>query len=171
MLFKKNGFTLVEIIVTMVIIGILAAVAIPVYTNIICAARVTNANNYLNALVVAQKVYALNHNGQFCGTTLAVGSCNATSGIKTDLNLSFDLPLIGAWWCTKDIKPMCAVVNLMGVNDTPGFGLFMTLNAPITSPNPVYCGPAGWANSSFNPCCGLWQAGGASSQAAGTSCP
>ncbi len=49
----KNGFTLVELVVTAVLIGMLAAVAIPVYTSLTARANVAASRSDLEAVKTA----------------------------------------------------------------------------------------------------------------------
>jgi type IV fimbrial biogenesis protein FimT len=52
---NESGFTLVELLVTMVVATILLAVAVPTYNDFIQNSRVTaNSNNLVNALAIAR---------------------------------------------------------------------------------------------------------------------
>lgn len=61
MLKKSSGFTLIELLVVVLIIGILAAIALPQYERAVKKARIANVLPAIRAIYNAQKVYFLEH--------------------------------------------------------------------------------------------------------------
>lgn len=62
---KKNGFTLVELMLVVVIIGILVAIAIPIYDGAIENSRVKTFESNHSLIVSAINMYTSAHNGKY----------------------------------------------------------------------------------------------------------
>ncbi|MBI5836772.1 MAG: prepilin-type N-terminal cleavage/methylation domain-containing protein [Candidatus Eisenbacteria bacterium] len=58
---NQKGFTMIELMVVVVVIGILAAIAIPIYGKYIKNARVSEATGRIGEIITASKAYAQEH--------------------------------------------------------------------------------------------------------------
>ena len=81
----NKGFNLIELMIVVAIIGILAAIAIPAYKGYLKVAKMTEAQNNLAALRLAQEEHFLENNSYFEGAdtvTLASNSAGLWSAVK-----------------------------------------------------------------------------------------
>lgn len=87
MLSNKKGFTLIELLIVVVIIGILAAIAIPKFANTKEKAYIASMKADLRNLVTAEEAYFSDNTsyGTFSGTGAGsgdlAGSYNTSAGV------------------------------------------------------------------------------------------
>ena len=76
---SNKGFTLIELLIVVVIIGILAAIAIPKFANTKQKAIVASMKSDLRNLVTAQEAF-FSDNNDYAGATTAAAQTNGTGG-------------------------------------------------------------------------------------------
>jgi type IV pilus assembly protein PilE len=70
---KTNGFSLIELLVALAIIGILAVIAVPSYTKYMVKSRQADAKTQLTTIRQAEEIYRLQYGSYTSDTTLLTG--------------------------------------------------------------------------------------------------
>lgn len=138
---RAKGFTLMELMVTVAIIGILAAVALPAYTDYVKRGRIPQATNNLSSVRVKLEQY-------FQDNRTYVGAC--ASGTVAPLPPADDFT-----YTCPTLTATTFVVQAQGSGTMSGFTYTINeLNAKATT-----AVPSGWGTAPIS--CWVTKKGGA----------
>ena len=93
---KKSGFTIVELLVVIVVIGILAAITIVSYTGITAKANTAKAQSNAQSAQQVIEVYAADNSGAYPATLAAISGYSGTTKMPADITVSGGLAATSA---------------------------------------------------------------------------
>jgi general secretion pathway protein G len=130
---RNKGFTLIEILIVVIILGILAAIVIPQFSNASTAAKTSAVTSTAQSLRSQIALYKLQHNDTLPGTSASTPSFWTLMTTQTDAT--------GAAWTTASTSgpfgpymqsiPANALNQLTTVVDVPGALYGTTANATV----------------------------------------
>ena len=142
---SRRGFTFIEIMVVLIIVGVLASMAIPDFIASTERARAQDAQNNLLSIYAAQLNYYNNNNqaGFFTGTCDDSANCTLAS------TLGINIMLIGwTYSCTGNVSTFSCTATRSAIS-----GFTLTVTGPTTAidlvstgsgRNPSCTGPVGY---------------------------
>ena len=131
---SEAGFTLIELLVVMLILGILAAIALPAFFNQKEKAGDAKAKEYAHSAQVAMETFGTDHNGGYVGV-----NSSALVAIEPTLsNATFTTATGTASGYTITIK------NPTNSNEFSIINNAGTMSFPCTAPGKGGCPVGGW---------------------------
>jgi len=109
----QRGFTLIELVMVIVIIGILAAIAIPKFTDLSGEANQAAVSGVAGALASASAVnYAARKAGSTAASTAALNNCPAAAGLlQGGLPAGYVITPAAATTFAVDVPQVCTVTH------------------------------------------------------------
>jgi len=140
---QAAGFTLIELMIVVAIIAILAAIAVPIYSNYITRSKLTEAQNNLSALRVAMEQF-FQDNRQYTSTggTATSTTCGVAMPTATTSNGGNSIAKYFTYSCTATASTY--TITATGNSGTPTANFVFTIdqdnNRATTSANGWYTG-------------------------------
>lgn len=94
-----DGFTLVELATVMVLLGILAAIAIPLFLNQRATAYQTQIKSDLHNAAIAEESYALHHDGSYLTSGTAADLSDEGFRGTAGIAIALSAPTSGTGYC------------------------------------------------------------------------
>jgi len=143
---KNRGFTIVELLVVIVVIGILAAITMVSYSGISTKAKVAqeqaNINSFINVMEVA---YA--ETGSYPATTTAIENYNGSAKLPSNINVTTDNNITSSNFNTIIFFQCAASSNTC----SDAIGGAVTSYVPGGGATIIYYGKATAASTFFTP--------------------
>lgn len=115
---KSAGFTLIELMVTVAIIGILAAIAVPAYGDYVTRGRIPDATSALAAKRVQMEQFFQDNHTYACATCTGAVPPACASDTTTSRFFTFSCPVAGT----------ATVYTLQAAGTGPMTGFNFTIN-------------------------------------------
>jgi len=87
---NKKGFTLLELVTVIIIVGILAAAVVPLYLNYVEDAKIARAKATIDALYSAERVHYQKNQSYWSQTDATQSDIQSNLGIKIDPSIDND---------------------------------------------------------------------------------
>jgi len=111
---RESGFTMVELLVVMLILGVLAAIAIPAFLNQRGKANDASAKSEARTMQTAMETCATDHNGSYAGGATGCDIA-ALRQIEPTISAAVTVPAQTATTYTVQSAPAAGTSNLFRV--------------------------------------------------------
>lgn len=138
---REKGFTLVEILIVVVILGILAAIVVPQFTNASETARASSLTTQLQSLRSQLELYQLQHNGQYPANATLFGLLTVPTMANHAIVAPGTVGSVGPYLHKAAVNPFVPGVNAAQLP----LGAVVVGNSAAAAPG--YAADTGWVYS------------------------